>query len=687
MDDPHALPRQIHQALERGWTVLTANQRAARTLHHGFDLHQRALGLTHWEPPAILAWDAWLASLWHRLLLDGHASELLLNPTQEHTLWRAIIAADSAPDGAAESLRPIDALAELAADAWLLLHAYRGRRRLQAAVSNTDTRAFARWAGEFERRSARSQFLTEAQLPETLRAAFAASRLTPPTGLLLVGFDSKTPAQTALLDAIRATGTPIEDSTRPPQPPASPWSPRPTSGPNWPPAPAGCAHASPSSLPRASPSSFPPSRPSRAEIDRVFRQTLAPELNAIAAPASSGPYEFSLGVPLAHTPMVAAALDILRWATGPLPLDRVSALLLSPHFAAGSSESTATTSVAHSEFLARAEFDAFVLRRQHLLQPQISLDELYALVAASKSIGSLTILLKHLSALRTIFLRIDRAVQTHAEWAATFHELLEAAGWAARSRDSSAEFQTRRKWESALDELATLDFDSRSDGTRVRFSAALAALERIAAQTLFAPESRHAPIQIMGPLESAGSSFDALWFLGANDLAWPAKPAPNPLLPWLLQRELAMPGADPAHDTARAQRITERIAASAPTVLFSYARQTADGQQRPSPVVTGLAANGLALELPQRRRDRSRRGRARAHRARSLPRRRTHPTPARPRSSRRRGHSAIAGCLRLPRLRREAPLLLRARHRLARPRSTRARQPRPRRSGALLGGG
>ena len=101
----------------------------------------------------------------------------------------------------------------------------------------------------------------------------------------------------------------------------------------------------------------------------------------------------------------------------------------------------------------------------------------------------------------------------------------------------------------------------------------------------------------MGPLESAGSSFDALWFLRANDLAWPSNPAPNSLLPWLLQRELAMPGAGPAHDTARAQRITDRITASAPTVLFSYARQAADGQQRPSPVVTGLAANGLVLEL------------------------------------------------------------------------------------------
>jgi probable DNA repair protein len=639
MESSAELPWQIQQALERGWTVLTANQRSARTLHHGFDLHQHALGLACWEPPAVLAWDAWLTSLWHRLLLDGAVSELLLNRTQEHTLWRAIIAADSAPDGAASSLRPIDALAELAADAWLLLHAYRGRQRLQASAANADTRAFARWASEFDRRAIRAQFLTGAQLPEALRTAFVEGRFTaaPPAqpGLLLVGFDSKTPAQTALLDAIRDTGTPIEEHnpqiSGTPSIAVSPRSGVPASfagGVGW----GGSPDREPDAIPSLTLVSAPDERSelaacarwlrarltqrpaariavivpaietSRAEIDRVFRQTLSPELNAIDAPANSGPYEFSLGVPLAQTPMVAAALDILRWATGPLPLDRVSALLLSPHFAASDPDSSAKTSPsAASGRVARAEFDAFVLRKQHLLQPEISLDELHALVSNPRhGTSNLPILLKHLSALRPLFLRRDllTAERTHTEWAATFHELLDAAGWAAPGRDNSVEFQTRRKWESALDELATLDFDSRADGTRVRFATALAALERIATQTLFAPESRHAPVQIMGPLESAGSSFDALWFLGVDDLAWPSNPAPNPLLPWLLQRELAMPGTDPALDTDHACRITERIAACAPTVLFSYAQQsTEDGQQRPSPVVAGLAATGSTLEL------------------------------------------------------------------------------------------
>jgi probable DNA repair protein len=597
MESSAELPRQIQQALERGWTVLTANQRAARTLHHGFDLDQRARGLTHWGPPAILAWDAWLASLWHHLLLDGHASELLLNSTQEHILWRALIAAD--PVNA--SLRPIDSLAELAAQAWLLLHAYCGRRRLQASVANADTRAFARWANEFERRASRAQILTQAQLPEALRAAFTEGRFaaTQPTqaGLLLVGFDSMKPAQTALLDTIRATGTQIEDFEQA----SAAHDLTLVSAPDERAELAACARWLRTRLtqqPDARIAVIVPAIESvRAGIDRVFRQTLAPELNHIAAPANSSPYEFSLGVPLAHTPMVAAALDILRWATGPLALDRVSALLLSPHFAAGNPESgTESSRTASSELLARAEFDAFVLRQQPLLQPQITLDELHALVAESRHISNLTNLLKRLSALRPLFLRRDllTAERTHAEWAATFHELLDAAGWAAPGRDCSTEFQTRRKWQSALDELATLDFDSRSDGTRVPFAAALAALERISAQTLFAPESRHAPIQIMGPLESAGSRFDALWFLGASDLAWPARPAPNPLLPWLLQRELAMPGADPAQDTDHARRITQRIAASAPDVLFSYAQQSTEGHQRPSPVVIGLTATGLA---------------------------------------------------------------------------------------------
>ncbi len=83
----------------------------------------------------------------------------------------------------------------------------------------------------------------------------------------------------------------------------------------------------------------------RSEIDRVFREVLAPELQDIRAASEIGPYEFSLGVSLADTPMVATALDLLRWAGEALPLERVSRLLLSPYFAMTSEEREARRGV------------------------------------------------------------------------------------------------------------------------------------------------------------------------------------------------------------------------------------------------------------------------------------------------------------------------------------------------------
>lgn len=572
MPSARALPPEIDQALSRGATILTANQRAARTLRRAYDLHQRNRGRDLWEPPQILAWDTWTKSLWSRLLLDGHASELLLSAAQEHTIWRAIIAADNAT----ASLRPLDALAQTAADAWKRLHDHRGRSRLNAFTGNSDTRAFARWAAEFERRCARASYLTEAQLPEALRDAIAAGCIFT-TELLVVGFDSKTLAQEALLDALTANSVLITELDQTPLAPSRTLVDAPDDDAEL----AACAHWLRGHLTRQPNANIavivPQIEPSRAEIDRVFRNILAPELEDITAPVGSGPFEFSLGIPLARTPIAAAALDILRWSLGPLPLDRVCTLLLSPHFA---------TVEGSAEYTARAEFDAFVLRDESLLQPEISVDALYRLVAGSRQSARLQVLQNHLRALRTLVNRADPAGRrTHAEWATDIHELLEAAGWAPVSQLDSIEFQARSKWESALDDLATLDFD----GTRLIFKDALAALERFTAETLFAPESRHALVQIMGPLESAGSAFDAVWFLRANDLAWPANPSSNPLLPWLLQRELAMPGVDQARDTAHARRITERIAASAPAVIFSYASQSADSRQRPSPVLAGLS--------------------------------------------------------------------------------------------------
>src|SRR5258708_31184878 len=109
------------------------------------------------------------------------------------------------------------------------------------------------------------------------------------------------------------------------------------------------------------------------------------------------------------------------------------------------------------------------------------------------------------------------------------------------------------------------------DGGEVEFAQALEAWERIGRQTTFAPESRDAPVQVMGPLEAAGGQFDAVWFLRAGDLSWPAVTTASPLLPWAMQRELGMPGVDAARDAEQARRGAERGGAGQKAVGVSYA--------------------------------------------------------------------------------------------------------------------
>lgn len=571
MPFPPFLPADIADLLGRGGTVVTGNQRAARTLRLAFDRQCRAKGPMSWQPPAVFAWDTWTASLYRQLLLGGSATRVLLNRTQELQVWRSVIEADSQW----KSLKTVDSLSEMAADAWQLLCAYRGQQRLKNLGVSGDTRDFQRWAQAFTRRCSAGDYLSASELEETLIAT--GNLLSSTEEILFVGFDSKTPAQQALIDALHNNGILIEDHALAPVAADLRLFTSETSEDEL----AQTAHwirGLVSANPQATVAVILPSLAAeRREIDRVFRHILSPELDDITASASASPYEFSLGQPLASTPLVAVALEVLRLVSAALPIANVSRILLSPYFATG-----------QHELSARAEFDAFDLRNTTLLRPEIGLARLISLTERSRRSSRLASLLRQVRSLERTAPRLfaDSASKQRpwSDWADAIRELLQSSGWPGQRPLDSIEFQTRQKFDSALDELSTLDFE----GTRPTFGEALSQLSAILERTLFAPESREAPIQIMSPLEAAGSRFDAMCFLHADDLDWPVRPAINPLLGWRLQRDLGMPGNDAARDAAHAQRITNRITASAGTVVFSYARQTEEGSQRPSSMLAGL---------------------------------------------------------------------------------------------------
>ncbi|HZL25502.1 MAG TPA: hypothetical protein VFC39_03120, partial [Acidobacteriaceae bacterium] len=319
----NSLSSVISEGLARGATVLAPNERAAGDLRARFDRSQSAAGLNAWEPAQIRSWNAWLESLWSTLVNQGAELRLLLNPSQEHMLWREIIAASPA----APSLGSPDSVAELAQTAWRLAASYEATADLRRFAATHDSKTFATWAAAFANRCARSQFLSTAELPAAIREHVADASVTAPAQLLLIGFDDDTPARTPLLTTLEAGGCTIDHlaisteavlhtivrATNPQEElrTAAHWIRR-------------FIETSPEP-PRIA-LIVPNLGAERPTLEATLRNILAPELQSIDADLSSTPYSFSTGTPLAETPMVATALEFIRWLGGPLPLDRVSTL-------------------------------------------------------------------------------------------------------------------------------------------------------------------------------------------------------------------------------------------------------------------------------------------------------------------------------------------------------------------------
>lgn len=572
---PLRLHPAISDALERGATILTPNQRAATCIRAAYDEHQRLRGIALWTAPSVLSLEVWLSDVWHRQILRGADNRTLLNRSQQQVLWQEIIADDPALPGWQSSRL----LSEMAARAWTLLCLYRGADRLEEFSLSPDSQAFLRWQKTFSGRCSRGHFITAAELPEALIQApfdvFAG-------GLILVDFDHFTPAADLLFAKLRRTNvdvvevqTAVEEAVRElrvaPDEEAELQA-----AANW----ARDLLEADQTVRVAV--VVPRLAEQRPLIERVFSRTLAPDCLPITVAKTPARFGFSLGMPLATLPMIATALDLLRWPLQALPLETISSLLLSPWFGKASA--------------AVATFDAFELRRGRRLRPELTLLSAIDLVANSSQKLKLRDLLARLQALEreagTTRLRPRRGSdaaglyqQGYAAWTEAFRAVLDAVGWAHLSSSESDALQ-RQRWDNALDELATLDFD----GARVDAMHAIGALASIAQQTIFSPRTTEAAIQILGPVELGGTTFDALWFLGADEVSWPLPPVTNLLLPYPLQRLLGMPGSDRAYDEASAARLTERILSSAGQVVASYARNVEEGERRPSELLAHIEA-------------------------------------------------------------------------------------------------
>lgn len=576
-------------ALGRGVLLVLPNRRAARTLRQAYDNRQRRAGLRAWNAPDVLAWTEWTRSLWSGLAAQGQELRLLLNKAQEHSLWREIIEASTA----GRTLSSPDALAEMASSAWSLAATHDATTRIRNTATTFDSRIFAGWAESFRKICASESCISAAELEGALRAHAISGVLQLDGPVLLAGFEEMTPAQAGLVESLRIRGAQIDQAVL--EVPLSRSSRVSTIVPSERDEVAFAARwIRKLFADRANESAhlrvavlLPQPQENRAELESVFRQILAPELQPIQADNSAAPWEFTAGTSLVGQQMIADALALLRLVVGPLSIERLGALLRSPFI--GSS----------SDHLAAARFDAQVLRREPYLIPELDLDGLIGLVRQARSKGGSKFHPAWLNAVGELRARRLRTpvTRSHAEWAELVRDLLRAANWPGDRAPTPSEFATAGSWDATLDLLATLDFR----GIRVSLATALKTLEQLMQSAHVSAPAAHAPIQIMSPAEAEGSVFDTVILLHATDESWPQPARLHPLLGWSLQQELGLPGANAGRDADRALLRAESMLRRTPNVLVLNAAADERGTLRPSPLLQRLRVLSAPAEslLPE----------------------------------------------------------------------------------------
>ena len=560
--------RDLLDLLEQGGVVLTANARAARALHRRHAETQTTRGAAAWRTPHILDLESWLAEQWHALLLAGAEDRLLLNSTQEQAVWERIVT----PSLAGRSLIAPARMTSLAQQAYALLAGHGALGRLDDAAwgdPHSESELFRQWARGFREECRRRRWLPHCELSSAVAGGLRGGAMPAPARVGWLGFDRHTLAERALMAALQDAGTLQQ---------AIAWDSSGMAPTVYAAASAADESAACAEWARALLQKYPAARIAvlapelsalRPQLERALFRTLAPEGFPITAGAVALPFEFALGMPLSETPLVRAALLLLRWLNAPLPQQDITWLLLS---------STLGALQQPGARAAAAQWDAR-MRDASCAPPEMSLDSLLRQRGASAP--AIAPLREQLYGMLQTYRRYSRSASARV-WAERIDALLGLAQWGALSHASSLVYQARQAWASLLEVVASLDFSTRP----FSYPELLTALERSAGETIFAPESEDAPVQVMGAFAAAGQSFDAVWFLSANDAQWPAAGRPHPLLPVWLQRELAMPHASPAIDSDLAHRITARVLASAREVVFSYARQNAEAvRQQPSPLV------------------------------------------------------------------------------------------------------
>ncbi|OGT07722.1 MAG: hypothetical protein A2X78_01595 [Gammaproteobacteria bacterium GWE2_37_16] len=530
--------------------VITPNNRLALELREQYDNKQKEMGKTTWQSVLIMPLASWLLHISNN---SANKQVILLNANQELFIWQQIITTSNYNNG----LTDLSWLAQNAKQAWDLLHKWQLPFSQLANFDIEITAAFLEWSEKFKSYCEEKGFFDTARLPNLLIQNLKEKSLDIQLKTwVLVGFDQIPPQIKTFLTTFTEHGYQVNfidpnqknvldakyigciDNTEEILTMArwarAIWV-------NNPQCNIGCIAPKLNLL--------------RDQIERIFSEVF-PEKNT---------FNISLGKPLTSFPIIQTALKLIHLSfSNTISLTNALDLLRTP-FIAG----------AETEIFTRAQCEK-TLRSTKQLK--------FTRTKFLGYVGENAILINALEKTFAITTSHRQKSYLPSQWVPIFFALLQACGWPGERNLSSTEYQLVQRLQELLQEFTTLDLVS----SNLSFSEARELLTLQLHKTIFQPEHKPTPINILGVLEAAGLNFDHLWLLGMDQGTWPSAPKPNPLLPVQLQKKYNLPHASAEQELEFAKTLTARFLRSSDTIVCSYVTSADERELKISPLLANI---------------------------------------------------------------------------------------------------
>lgn len=557
-------------ALDGTAAVITANRRLARVLKQEYAARQVEAGVLAWESPRIHAWPDWLDV---QLRGASRQEELPTRINNYHStlLWDRCLRKELGEDAVG-----VGNLVRLARDSWQRLADWNVTIRGVARTAlSADHKTFAAAAGRYLGLLERESWIDDAGLAALVADLIANGRIAATGRYTFAGFDREKPAASRIRQRLEEAGCTVADVMPPSgsgQPVITPF------------ATADAELRAAGAWARERLEADPQQRIAivsnglerdAARMGALLREGLMPGYRLSSTPMADA-LNVSYGRKLLSYPVVSVGLLWLRWLVRDLRATEISQLLRSPLMVAGPGSG-------------RARLE---MRLRRLPDRNWSPSMITSALQGKDESPDAAEWLQRVAAL-TKSRRELSGTASPAQWAVTIDETLKAAGWPGKQRLGSAEFQLVNRWRDLLNDLARMDLVS----ARMSLETALNQLESMAADAVFQPESEHARVHLMGPLEASGLEFDALWLAGVTAAQWPPAGNPSALVSRRLQEEHGMPDAVPDDTVSYARRLLAHIVAAAPVMICSYPQIDDDAEQTPSDLLPECVP-GDPEELP-----------------------------------------------------------------------------------------